>query len=306
MAVERIKDLLTRPHTPLLSFEFFPPRDEVGLESLKKAAGKLLAAQPDFVTVTYGAGGSTRDRTLQVCALLQQMGFGPVMPHLTCVGSTQEEIRALADRLFTLGYRNIMALRGDPPQGTSTFQTSANGLAHASELVALLKASHPGFCCGVAGYPETHPEAASFAKDIAHLKQKLDAGADFVTTQLFFDNTHYFRFVEACRKAGITQPILPGLLPAISLKQAQRMTARCQTTLPPELLRNMERAGGEGEAAEQAGIEWAQLQIEDLLTQGAPGIHLYVMNRSKAALTPAIADCFRRFRGSPPPKMDIL
>ncbi len=297
MEARRIKELLEQAQAPLLSFEFFPPKDSAGLESLKTAAGKLLAAQPDFVTVTYGAGGSTRDRTLQVCDLLAQMGYGPVMPHLTCVGSSRSDLQELARRLHALGYRNIMALRGDPPQGASTFQAPRDGLEHASGLVALLKETHPDFCCGVAGYPETHPEAPSPEADIAHLKLKMEAGASFVTTQLFFDNAHYFRFVETCRAAGIRQPILPGLLPAISLPQAQRMTARCKTSLPAELVRRLERAGGDGEAAEQAGIEWAQQQIQDLLERGAPGIHLYVMNRSKAALTPAIAECFRSFRG---------
>ncbi|HBA84429.1 MAG TPA: methylenetetrahydrofolate reductase [NAD(P)H] [Verrucomicrobia bacterium] len=292
-----IKDLLDRRKSPLLSFEFFPPKDGLGMASLETAAAQLLSAKPDFATVTYGAGGSTRERTLQVCDLLRQMGYGPIMPHLTCVGSTRDELLALADRLHGLGYRNIMTLRGDPPQGETVFQAVTDGLAHASDLVALLKTAHTDFCCGVAGYPERHPEAPSAREDIVHLKQKTDAGADFITTQLFFDNRCYFDFVEACRTAGIRQPILPGLLPAISLKQAQRMTARCKTRLPEELIRQMEEAGSEGDAAEEVGIQWAQKQIEELLGRGAPGIHLYVMNRSKAALTPAIADCFRRFRG---------
>jgi methylenetetrahydrofolate reductase (NADPH) len=293
----RIKDLLEKKKSPLLSFEFFPPKDGVGMASLQTAATQLLSAKPDFVTVTYGAGGSTRERTLEVCALLKQMGYGPIMPHLTCVGSSRSELITIANQLYEQGYRNIMTLRGDPPQGQTVFQTVDDGLSHASDLVALLKSVRPDFCCGVAGYPEVHPEANGLSTDILNLKRKIDAGADFITTQLFFDNHYYFEFVKTCRAVGIQKPILPGLLPVISLKQAQRMTTRCKTTLPQELIRRLEAVGGEGDAAEEVGIQWAQQQIEELLSRGAPGIHLYVMNRSKAALTPAIADCFRRFRG---------
>ena len=263
------------------------------MAALTRTAEKLLGARPDFVTVTYGAGGSTRERTFQVCDLLQKMGFDPVMPHLTCVGSSRAELERIADEIYNRGFRNIMALRGDPPQGETVFRPPADGLAHAADLVGLLKRRHPDFCCGVAGYPERHPEAPGMDSDIAHLKAKVDAGAAFITTQLFFDNRFYFEFVKRCRAAGIVCPILPGLLPAISLKQAQRMTSRCQTTLPAELADEMAGAGGEGDAAEAMGIRWAVKQIKALLAKGAPGVHLYVLNRAKAALAPELIGCFR-------------
>jgi methylenetetrahydrofolate reductase (NADPH) len=205
-------------------------------------------------------------------------------------------LAGIVDDLYRRGYRNIMTLRGDPPKGATQFQVAAGGLAHASDLVALIKQHHPDIGCGVAGYPEKHPEADTLAADIRHLKLKVDAGADFITTQLFFENRFYLDFVARCRAAGIHQPIVPGLLPAVSLAQAQRMTSRCQTALPAALADAMQAAGGEGAAAEQIGIEWSARQIRELLERDVPGIHLYVLNRSKAALSPALLDCFARFR----------
>ncbi len=255
------------------------------MAGLQTVCRQLRTLKPDFVTCTYGAGGSTRQRTLQVCDMLRAEGFGPVMPHLTCVGSSRSDLIALGDELYRRGFRNIMTLRGDPPKGDTTFRPAADGLAHASELVTLLKARHADFCCGVACYPECHPESASPEEDLRHFAHKIAVGGDFGTTQLFFDNAVYFRFVERCRAAGITRPILPGLLPAISLKQVQRMCAMCKTTLPAELARQLESAGGEGEAAELVGIRWAEHQIEALLAAGVPGVHLYILNRAKAALS---------------------
>ena len=253
--------------------------------ALRTAAAQLLALRPDFVTCTYGAGGSTREKTLGICTMLRDLGYGPVMPHLTCVGSSRAELGEIADEIYAHGFRNIMTLRGDPPRGDTTFRPAADGLAHASDLAALLKSKHADFCCGVAGYPEMHPEAVSAEIDLANLKRKVEAGGDFITTQLFFDNRVYFDFVKRCRAAGITVPIVPGLLPAISLKQVQRMCAMCRAVLPPDLPRAMEAAGNEGEAAEYVGIRWAERQIEELIAGGAPGIHLYVLNRAKAVLS---------------------
>lgn len=253
--------------------------------ALRTAAAQLLALRPDFVTCTYGAGGSTRAKTLGICSMLRDMGYGPVMPHLTCVGSSRAELGEIADEIYARGFRNIMTLRGDPPRGDATFRPAADGLAHASDLVALLKSRHADFCSGVAGYPEMHPEAVSAEADLANLKRKVEAGGDFITTQLFFDNRVYFDFVKRCRAAGITVPVVPGLLPAISLKQVQRMCAMCRAALPEGLPRAMEAAGGEGEAAEYVGIRWAERQIEELLAGGAPGIHLYILNRSRAVLS---------------------
>ena len=269
---------------PLRSLEFFPPKDEAGVGALRQTATALRGIAPDFVSVTYGAGGSTRERTAQVSAILKnELGF-TVMPHLTCVGHSRAELHAIADRIHADGFRNIMTLRGDPPKGATEFQAAPDGLLHADELVRLLKARHADFCLGVAGYPEKHPEAPSPEADLAALKRKVDAGGAFVTTQLFFDNEAYYRFVERCRAAGIAVPIVPGLMPVLSLKQIQRFTAMCGASLPAKLVRRLEAAGDQPEVAEAIGIDWALGQIRDLLAQGVPGYHLYILNRAKSAL----------------------
>ena len=271
-------------HRPLRSLEFFPPKDEAGVEALRQTATALRGISPDFVSVTYGAGGSTRERTAQVSALLKnELGF-TVMPHLTCVGHSRAELHEVADRIHGDGFRNIMTLRGDPPKGATEFKATADGLLHANELVTLLKARHADFCLGVAGYPEKHPEAPSADADLANLKRKVDAGGDFITTQLFFENEAYYRFVDRCRAAAITVPIVPGLMPVLSLKQIQRFTAMCGASLPEKLVRRLEAAGDQPEVAEAIGIDWALGQIRELLAQGAPGYHLYILNRAKSAL----------------------
>jgi methylenetetrahydrofolate reductase (NADPH) len=284
MAPDRPISELFAQHRPLRSLEFFPPKDDAGVESLRQTAVALKRIEPDFVSVTYGAGGSTRERTAQVSALLRrEFGF-TVMPHLTCVGHSRDELNGLADRIHEGGFRNVMTLRGDPPKGAAGFETAADGLSHADELVALLRARHPDFCLGVGGYPEKHPEAPSAAADLEHLKSKVDAGAAFVTTQLFFDNSAYYRFVDACRRAGISVPIVPGIMTVLSLKQIQRFTQMCGASLPASLVRRLESAGEQAEVVEAIGIDWALGQIRDLLAQGAPGYHLYILNRAKSAL----------------------
>lgn len=272
---------------PLRSLEFFPPRDDAGVEALRGAAVALRKIPWDFVSVTYGAGGSTRERTAQVSALLKdELGF-TVMPHLTCVGHARAELEALADRIHAGGFRNIMALRGDPPKGDATFTPAPDGLRYASELVTLLKSRHADFCLGVAGYPEKHPEAASPEADLDNLKRKLDAGGAFVTTQLFFDNDVYHRFVDRCRARGITAPIVPGIMPVLSVKQIQRITALCGASLPRQLATRLDVAAENADVVETIGIDWALTQIRDLLARGAPGYHLYILNRAKSALAMA-------------------
>jgi methylenetetrahydrofolate reductase (NADPH) len=206
------------------------------------------------------------------------------MPHLTCVGHSRSELDEIADKIHGDGFRNIMTLRGDPPKGSSEFRATVDGLRHADELVTLLKGRHSDFCLGVGGYPEKHPEAPSAGIDLANLKRKVDAGADFVTTQLFFDNEAYYRFVDRCRAVGILVPIVPGIMPVLSLKQIQRFTAMCGTSLPQALTRRLEAAGDVAEIVEAVGIDWALSQIRDLLGHGAPGYHLYILNRAKSAL----------------------
>jgi len=208
-----------------------------------------------------------------------------VMPHLTCVGHSRAELAAIADRLHADGFRNIMTLRGDPPKGVAAFTPAADGLRYASELVTLLKSRHPDFCLGVGGYPEKHPEAVSLDADLDALKRKVDAGAAFVTTQLFFDNAIYLRFVEKCRARGITVPIVPGIMPVLSLKQIQRIATLSGSVLPGPLLRRLEVASEDADVVEFIGVDWALDQIRDLLAHGAPGYHLYILNRARSALT---------------------
>jgi methylenetetrahydrofolate reductase (NADPH) len=269
---------------PLRSLEFFPPKDEAQLQMLQGAAAALQRIAPDFVSVTYGAGGTTRERTARAAELLRREFGYTVMPHLTCVGHSRAELNDIADRLHLDGFRNIMTLRGDPPRNPAGFPPALDGLRYASELVGLLKARHSDFCLGVAGYPEKHPEALSLEADLENLKRKVDAGASFITTQLFFDNTVYYRYVEKCRARGIPVPIVPGIMPVLSLKQIKRFTEMCGATLPRELTMRLEVAAENTDVVEIIGIDWALTQIRGLLANGAPGYHLYILNRAKSAL----------------------
>ena len=284
MNPDRPISALFAENRPLRSLEFFPPKDDAGVEALRQTATALKSIPWDFVSVTYGAGGTTRERTAQVSRLLKnELGF-TVMPHLTCVGHSRAELTALADQIYDGGFRNIMTLRGDPPKGETAFTVAPDGLRYASELVALLKARHPDFCLGVGAYPEKHPEAFSLEADLDALKRKVDAGAAFITTQLFFDNAIYHRFVGKCRARGITVPIVPGLMPVLSVKQIQRIATLSGSVLPAQLARRLEVAEVNPDVVEIIGIDWALTQIRDLLAHGAPGYHLYILNRAKSAL----------------------
>jgi len=278
-----ISDLFSL-NRPLRSLEFFPPKDDAGVQALRATAAALKKLEPDFVSVTYGAGGSTRERTAQLSTMLRSEFGLTVMPHLTCVGHSKAELNDIASRHHAAGIRNIMALRGDPPKGATEFKPAPDGLSYANELVSLLKSKHSDFCLGVAGYPEIHPQAVSPEADLYNLKRKVDAGAAFVTTQLFFDNAVYHRFVERCRKAGINVPIVPGIMPPLSLSQVKRMTQLSGSAVPATLTRRLEAAGDDADTVEFVGIDWALSQIRDLLAHGAPGYHLYILNRAKAAL----------------------
>lgn len=270
---------------PLKSVEFFPPKDDAGVEQLRQTAKEIRKLGPDFVSITYGAGGSTRERTATIARMLREdFGF-LTMAHLTCVNHTRDEIGQIADAHHAGGLRNIMALRGDVPKGLTPETAFKDGLRYGSDIVALLKQRHADFCLGVGGYPERHPEASSLEADIDTLKRKVDAGAAFVTTQLFFDNAVFFRFVDLCRARGINVPILPGIMPVGSLKQVRRFTELCGTSLPYRLVKRLEAAGDSTDAVEFVGLEWAVTQIRDLLAQGAPGYHLYILNRAKSALS---------------------
>lgn len=289
MSVDRpVCELFARKRL-LRSVEFFPPKDDAGVAALRQTALALGAISPDFVSVTYGAGGSTRERTAQISAMLRKDYGYAVMPHLTCVNHTRAEIAVIARSLHDSGIRSIMALRGDVPMGVAHETAFKDGLRHGSDIVRALKEELPDLCCGVGGYPEKHPEAGSIDSDIANLKRKIDAGAGFITTQLFFDNSVYHSFVGRCRAAGIGVPILPGIMPALSLKQLHRMTELSGARVPADLVRRLEVAGDHTDAVEFVGLEWAVTQIRDLIANGAPGYHLYVLNRAKPALALAAA-----------------
>ncbi|HIE10072.1 MAG TPA: methylenetetrahydrofolate reductase [NAD(P)H], partial [Kiritimatiellae bacterium] len=272
----------------LLSFEFFPPKDHRGFAVLEKTVSQLRILEPDFVTVTYGAGGRTRARTLALAELLREIGFRPVMPHLTCISTAARDLSRIVDEIAARGFRNIMALRGDPPAEGGP---RPEGLPHAINLVRLIRSRHPDICIGVAGYPETHPEAPDPDTDVRHLKEKLEAGADFVITQLFFDNRFYLQFVERCRRHGISQPIIPGLLPAVSLPQVERIMQLCRsTTFPPDLRSALEKVRDDPVQSERIGLEWTRNQMAGLFESGAPGVHLYILNRTRTALAPLLRD----------------
>ncbi|WP_246456591.1 methylenetetrahydrofolate reductase [NAD(P)H] [Ruficoccus amylovorans] len=278
-----ISDMLTAGE-PVFSVEFYPPKTEEGARQMLRTAKSLSAFRPDFVSITYGAGGSTRERTLEYGELMRDLFHFEVMPHLTCVGHSRDELAAMLERFQQAGFRNIMTLRGDPPKGKTDFQPHPDGLAHASELVAFIRERFPHFCLGVAGYPEKHPEAPSLESDLAHLKHKVDQGADFITTQLFFDNADYFVFVDKCRALGIEKPIIPGILPALSLDQVTKFCGFCQAKLPSGLVRRLEAVAGDEDAERRVGVEWAHEQVKQLLEAGAPGVHLYILNRSASAI----------------------
>lgn len=284
---------------PLISVEFFPPKTEKGRESFDRSAQELLALSPDFVSVTCGAGGSATGPTLEICDWLARQGYESIMPHCTCVGRSRQDVLSTVDGATDAGFNNIMALRGDPPKGERHFKPAEDGFHYATELVAALHESRPDVCLGVAGYPEKHPEASSLDDDIRHLKEKVDAGADFITTQLFLNNRVYFDFVDRCRSAGIDVPILPGLLPVTSIKQVDRMLDFCEFEVPERLRSDLEAAQDHPAKAERIGLYWAIEQISELIEGGAPGIHLYLLNRAETAFYPELAACLSRVRAIP-------
>lgn len=269
---------------PLLSVEFFPAKTEEGARQILRTAKALQPWRPDFVSITYGAGGSTRERTLEYGELLKDLFGYEVMPHLTCVGHSRDELRAVLQRFRDSGFRNIMTLRGDPPKGESTFRPHPDGLAYASELVSFIRETDPDFCLGVAGYPEKHPESPSLDEDMRHLRHKVAQGAHFITTQLFFDNADYLRFSDDCRRLGIAVPIIPGILPAISHEQVVKFCGFCQAKLPAELQARLLAVKDDPAASEAIGVDWAFEQVKGLLQAGAPGVHLYILNRSAPAI----------------------
>ncbi len=266
----------------VLSYELFPPKSDAGMEALGGHVRRLLEYSPDFVTCTYGAGGSTRDKTLATLAVVQGLSDRPVASHLTCVGGTYESLRRYLGQARDQGVSYIVAIRGDAPKDDPNYRPVDNGPRYGNELVAFVRAEFPEFGIAVGGYPETHPEAKSADADIDHLKRKVDAGADVVITQLFYTNADFYRFRDRCAAAGIDAPIVPGLLPIINFKQVQRITSLCGAVMPPDLASDLEACGDEPEAQFDVGVRHATKQAADLREQGVPGIHFYVLNQSRA------------------------
>ncbi len=279
----KIKDLLAS-RTPAISFEFFPPKTDEGTETLFQTVRDLGRCRPSFVSVTYGAGGSTRDRTLDLVGRIKRELGVEAMAHLTCVGSSKDDVRRILERLAKSGVENVLALRGDPPSGQQAFVAQADGFAYASELVHFIRDEGFPFCVGGACYPEGHVECRDLGVDLANLKHKVDAGVDFLVTQLFFDNEDYFAFVRRARSAGITLPIVPGLMPITNVAQIQRFTQMCGARIPHELRRRMEVVEADPAAVVATGVFWAATQSRELIERGAPGLHYYTLNKSSATL----------------------
>lgn len=266
---------------PVFSFEFFMPKSPEGMVRFKSTVRDLKRLSPSFVTLTYGAGGSARDRTIETAGMIQNELDLTTVAHLTCIAHMRSEIQAIVGKIRGLGIENIMALRGDPPKDGRLPPEERREYRHAADLVRHIR-KMDGFCVGVAGYPEKHPEAATMEDDLRHLKEKVEAGADFITTQLFFDNADYFRFVGKVRAMGITQPILPGLMPVTNYGQLQKFAAMCGARIPEEIIRALEPREADPEHVIRYGIDWTYRQARDLLDKGAPGIHFYTLNKSRS------------------------
>lgn len=265
-----------------LSFEIFPPKTTDGDVTLWENVGRLARFKPAFVSCTYGAGGSTRNRTVELCEGITSRFGVAATAHFTCLGGTQDELREFLTFARARGIANIMALRGDPPAGQTEFHQVAGGLRHANELVSLIRSEFPEFGIGVAGYPEKHPEALSPEIDLDNLKRKVDAGANAVFTQLFFSNENFLRFRDRYRKAGIKVPLVPGIMPVLNFAQIKRITSLCGAVLPPSFAAKLEAAQDDKDAQFQVGVEFAIAQCRELVAEGVPGIHFYVLNRSQA------------------------
>jgi methylenetetrahydrofolate reductase (NADPH) len=267
-----------------LSFELFPPKTPESETLMWRTVEELMAFEPSMITCTYGAGGSTRGTTLDVIEGVRSRHNLPVASHLTCVGSSIDELRGYLSEARDRGVAAIVALRGDPPKGETEFRQAAGGLRYASELVALIRREFPEFGILVAGYPETHQEAVSPEADLENLRRKCDAGGDVVVTQLFYDNADFFRFRDRCTAAGITAPIVPGVMPVTNYAQIRRIAALCKARLPESFTGPFEAAGDDAAAQFEAGVEFATRQVAELVAGGVPGIHFYVLNKSPATV----------------------
>jgi methylenetetrahydrofolate reductase (NADPH) len=276
----RINEIITAEQ-PVFSFEFFPPKTEQGEQNLYAALGDLQALDPAFVSVTYGAGGSSREKTIEIVKRIKDEFGLEAMAHFTCVAATEPELRATLDEMRGAGIENVLALRGDPPEGEQAWRKTEGGLEYSRELVELIGADYD-FAIGAACFPETHIHAESADSDLRYLAEKVDAGVDFLITQMFFDNDFYFDFVRRARGAGVTVPIIPGVMPITKVGQVERMAEMCGSEIPQGLRNELHAREDDAEAVLDFGVAYATLQCAELLAAGAPGIHFYTLNRSPA------------------------
>lgn len=274
-----------------LSFELFPPKSPAAEAAMYDSVKHLMTFSPDVITCTYGAGGSTRDKTLDITSQVRQRFGVRVASHLTCVGSTVDDLRGYLAEAKARGIDNIVALRGDPPKGETSFQQTAGGLRYASELVALVSSEFPAFGIAVAGYPETHQEALSPQADLENLARKVNAGGHVVITQLFYDNADFFRFTARCRELGISAPIVPGILPVTNLSQIQRIASLCKACLPDDFVAELSQKD-DPDWQFAVGVRRATQQVQELIDAGVPGVHFYVLNKSPA--TAAVLSAVKR------------
>jgi methylenetetrahydrofolate reductase (NADPH) len=289
----RIEEIIETAEEPVFSFEFFPPKTPEGETMLRETLTTLADLGPDFVSVTYGAGGTTRARTVEITKWIKQDLGIEAMAHLSCVGEPVDRLREILDEVGAAGIENVLALRGDPPRGEAEWKAHPGGLTYSTELAALIVADY-GYCVGAACFPEVHPEATDMASDLRFLKEKVGAGARFLVTQLFFDNDLYFDFVREARAVGIYVPIVAGIMPITNVSQIKTITGMCGASIPPGLRAELDRRADDPDAVLQFGVAYATEQCADLLRRGAPGIHFYTLNRSPA--TRAILSSLRLHR----------
>jgi methylenetetrahydrofolate reductase (NADPH) len=274
-------DSILEERRPVFSFEFFPPKTDEGQRNLEQALADLSEDQPDYVSVTYGAGGSTRERTVEVTKWIKEELGLEAMAHLSCVGEPVDRLHEILDEIAGAGIDNVLALRGDPPRGETEWKPHPQGLRWSVELIELVRDGYD-FCIGAACFPEVHPEAPDLDHDLRYLQRKLDAGVSFLITQLFFDNELYFDFVEEVRSRGVTAPVVPGIMPITNYKQIKTITGLCGASIPSDLERELGERADDPEAVAELGVAYATLQCSDLLARGAPGIHFYTLNKSPA------------------------
>ncbi|TGK20179.1 methylenetetrahydrofolate reductase [NAD(P)H] [Leptospira fluminis] len=281
--MKKILEIYNNAKGPVYSFEFFPPKTDEGEGKLTETLRELSRLQPGYITVTYGAGGSTRDKTIRLTSDLAKQFDLPAAAHFTCVGGNREEIRSILGEIYSSGIRNLMALRGDPPKGQGEFQKAEGGFGHASELISFIKSEGFDFCIGGACYPEKHPQARSLEEDVDNLKKKVDAGASYLVSQLFFKNEIFESFLGLVRKKGISVPVIPGIMPITSFSQIERFRAMAACEFPEELLSDLEEVRNRPEEFYRRSLNFSVRQCRELLSLGSPGIHLYTLNQSHAS-----------------------